>query len=80
MNIRLLLKRLLIHEIECDGRRLILSFHPRTPVSPDTILALIRRQPKRYQFTPDFRLVAELADPGFDGILAEARNLLKSLS
>ena len=79
MKIRLLLKRLLIREIECDGQRLVASFHQKTPVSPDTIIALIRKQPRKYQFTPDFRLVCELADSSFDGILAEARNLLKSL-
>ncbi|MBI5656604.1 MAG: transcription-repair coupling factor [Geobacter sp.] len=80
MKIRLLLKTLLIREIEFDGSRLVCSFHQKTPVSPDTIIGLIRKQPKKYQFTPDFRLVCELADSSFDGILAESRNLLKSLT
>ncbi len=79
MKIRILLKKLLIREIECDGRSLTLAFHQQTPVSPDTIIGLVRRQPKKYQFTPDFRLVAALTDSSFDGILAESRNLLNSL-
>ena len=79
MKLRVGLKAMLVKEIEFDGKRLVLSFHQKTPVSPDTIIALIRQQPKKYQFTPDFRLYAELADTSFDGILNEARNLLKRL-
>jgi transcription-repair coupling factor (superfamily II helicase) len=75
-----MLKQRLIEEIEFDGSRLLLSFHQKTTVSPDTIIGLVRRQPKKYQFTPDFRLIAELADRSFDGILEEARNLLKCLT
>ena len=79
MKLRVSLKAMLVKVIEFDGKRLILSFHQKTPVSPDVIIALIRQQPKKYQFTPDFRLYAELADSSFDGILGEARNLLKRL-
>jgi transcription-repair coupling factor (superfamily II helicase) len=79
MKLRLLLKSFLVKEAEFDGKRLILAFHEKTPVSPDLIIGLIRNQPKKYQFTPDFRLVAELGDTTFDGVLAESRNLLKRL-
>ncbi|TWJ18945.1 transcription-repair coupling factor [Geobacter argillaceus] len=79
MRLRLRLKELLIREVEFDGQRLIFSFHQKTPVSPDTIIALIRQQPKKYQFTPEFRLVVELPDTGFDGVLTEARNVLNRL-
>ncbi len=79
MRLRLQLKELLIREVEFDGRRLVFSFHQKTPVSPDTIIALIRKECKKYQFTPEFRLVVELPDTGFDGVLAEARNVLNRL-
>jgi len=79
MKLRIRFKAMLIREAEFDGQKLVLSFHQKTPVSPDAIIALIREQPKRYQFTPDFRLVALLADTSFDGVLAEARNLLNKL-
>ncbi|HEX8960595.1 MAG TPA: transcription-repair coupling factor [Geobacteraceae bacterium] len=80
MEARLQLKSFLIKEAEFDGQRLILAFHPRTPVSPDTIIALIRESPRKYQFTPDYRLVAEVRDTSFEGILAELRNVLKRVS
>jgi transcription-repair coupling factor (superfamily II helicase) len=79
MEIRLRMKKFLIREAEFDGKRVTLSFHPGTPVSPDLIIALIRKEPRKYQFTPDYRLVAEVKDTSFDGVLEETRNVLKRL-
>jgi transcription-repair coupling factor (superfamily II helicase) len=58
----------------------VIAFHPQTPVSPDRIIELIRQEPKRFQFTPDYRFMLELIDTSFDGILAEVTNLLKRLA
>jgi transcription-repair coupling factor (superfamily II helicase) len=80
MRLRLQLKRLLVKEIEQSADRLVLSFHQKTPVSPDTIIGLIRHQPKKYQFTPDFRLVVMVKDTSFDGVLAEASQLCDLLA
>jgi transcription-repair coupling factor (superfamily II helicase) len=63
--------------VEFDGRRVVIAFHQKTPVSPDRIIELIRLEPKRYQFTPDYRFILELVDNSFDGILREVTNLLK---
>jgi transcription-repair coupling factor (superfamily II helicase) len=79
MRLRLQLKARLIREIEFDGRRLLFTFQQKTPVSPDTIITLISRHPKKYKFTPDYRLTIELADTSFEGVLGEARNLLNLL-
>ncbi|HBA87350.1 MAG TPA: transcription-repair coupling factor [Geobacter sp.] len=79
MRIRVMLKRLLVKEIEVAGNDLVLSFHERTPVSPDSITSLLRKGKGKYRFTPEFRLYARIADSSFDGVLAEARNLLKCL-
>ena len=57
-----------------------LSFHERIPVSPDAITALLRKEKGKYRFTPEFRLYARITDNSFDGVLREARNLLKCLS
>jgi transcription-repair coupling factor (superfamily II helicase) len=79
MRIRVLLKKLLVKEIEVAGNDLVLSFHERTPVSPDAITALLRKEKGKYRFTPEYRLYARIGDGSFDGVLAEARNLLKCL-
>jgi len=80
MRLRVLLKGLLVKEIELAGADLVLSFHERTPVSPDAITALLRKEKGKYRFTPEFRLYARITDNSFDGVLREARNLLKLLS
>ncbi len=79
MQIRIGLKNFLIKEVEFDGKRLIFAFHPKTPVSPDIIVALIRKEPGKCTFTPDYRLIAEIRDTSFEGVLAETRNVLKRL-
>jgi len=79
MRLRVHLKKLLIRRLEFDGRKLIFAFHEKTPVSPDRIISLIRESPRKYQFTPDFRLCAEPSSSSFDGIMGEARNVLKRL-
>jgi transcription-repair coupling factor (superfamily II helicase) len=79
MAIRLVLKRLLIKEVEFDGLRISLAFHERTPVAPETIMDMIRSAPSVFQFTPDYRLVMEAGDTGFEGVLEVVRNLLKRL-
>ena len=79
MRLRIRLKALLIKEVEFDGKKVNIDFHPRTPVSPDRIIELIRREPKKYQFTADFRFILQSTDTSFDGILSEITNLLKTL-
>jgi transcription-repair coupling factor (superfamily II helicase) len=79
MRLRVHLKKLLIRRLEYDGKRLIFAFHEKTPVSPDKVISLVRESPRKYQFTPDFRLCAEPSRSSFEGIMAEARNVLKRL-
>jgi transcription-repair coupling factor (superfamily II helicase) len=79
MRLRVHLSAFLIKKLDFDGKRLVFAFHEKTPVSPDLIIALIRQHPKKYKFTPDFRLCAELSDTSFDGVMSEARNVLKRL-
>lgn len=79
MKLKLQMRRMLIREVESAGTRIIFSFHQKTPVSPDLIIGLIRQHPKKYQFTPEFRLIVEASDTSFDGVIQEARNVLKRL-
>lgn len=79
MKLRIHLRRLLVKRLEFDGRSLLAAFHERTPVSPDRVIEMVRNAPETYRFSPDFVLSAAVRDTSFDGILAGARNLLKSL-
>lgn len=79
MTLRVHLRTLLVRRLEFDGRCLVVSFHEKTPVSPDILIGLIRRLPDVYRFSPDFVLSARITDTSFEGILCEARKLLKRL-
>jgi transcription-repair coupling factor (superfamily II helicase) len=79
MKLRVRLRSLLIRKLEFDGRRLVISFHEKTPVSPDTLIGLIRRSPDVYRFSPDFVLSVSISDTSFEGVLSEARKVLKTL-
>jgi transcription-repair coupling factor (superfamily II helicase) len=79
MKLRVLLKRLLVRQIDFDGKCVIISFHPRTPAPPDTIIGMMRSEPKKYQFTPDFKLICTLKDTAFEDILEISKNVLQRL-
>ncbi len=79
MKLRVHLRTLLVRRLEFDGKRLVVTFHEKTPVSPDILIGLIRRSPDVYRFSPDFVLSAGITDTSFEGILSEARKLLKRL-
>ena len=79
MKLRVLLKKLIVRQIDFDGKAVIISFHPRTPASPDTIIGMMRSEPKKYQFTPDYKLVCTLKETSFEAILEMAKGVLQRL-
>jgi len=79
MKLRILLKKLIVRQIDFDGKAVTISFHPRTPASPDTIIGMMRSEPKKYQFTPDYKLVCTLKDTSFEGIIEMSKSVLQRL-
>ncbi len=61
MGLRIRLKQLKVLKVDSDGKRLCLGFHPKTVVSPDVLINLIRSEPATYQFTPDHCLLVNLS-------------------
>ncbi|MDU0458122.1 MAG: transcription-repair coupling factor [Geobacteraceae bacterium] len=79
MKLRVMLKKLLVRQIDHSGKTVVISFHPRTPASPDTIIGMMRSEPKNYQFTPDYKLVCTLKGTSFEEVLETAGKVLKRL-
>ncbi len=79
MKLRVMLKKLLVRQIDYSGKTVVISFHPRTPASPDTIIGMMRSEPKNYQFTPDYKLVCTLKGTTFEEIIETAGKVLKRL-
>jgi transcription-repair coupling factor (superfamily II helicase) len=79
MKLRIMLKKLLARQIDYNGREVLISFHPRTPASPETIIAMMKNEPKRYRFTPDYCLTCSVKGTAFEEILDAARTALMRL-
>ncbi|MDY0301591.1 MAG: transcription-repair coupling factor [Trichlorobacter sp.] len=80
MELRITLKKLKILKVDLESRRLVVTFHPQTVVQPDKLIELIRTRPAVYQFTPDNRLVMQLADNlTSDQIIRAAAQLMETL-
>jgi len=62
MRIRLIAKRLFVESIHQEKTRVIYKFHSKTPVPPDALLQSIKKDPKNYQLTPDFKWVTPLKE------------------
>jgi transcription-repair coupling factor (superfamily II helicase) len=52
---------------------------PLTPDPPDTIIGMMRTEPKKYQFTPDYKLACTLKETSFERILEMAKSVLSRL-
>jgi transcription-repair coupling factor (superfamily II helicase) len=79
MKLRVMLKKLLVRQIDFDGKNVVICFHPRTPASPDLIISMMKSEPKKYQFTPDYKLVCSLKSTGFEDILELSKSVLQRL-
>jgi len=79
MKLRVMLKKLVVRQIDHSGSTLVISFHPRTPAKPDTIIGMMKSEPKSFQFTPDYKLVCTLKSASFEDVLGTARKVLQRL-
>jgi len=78
MKLRVALKRLRIEGLEYDGQRLVMAFHPQTPVPPEKILGLLQQDPARCSFSPDYRLTVKVGRLGAEELLAGAKKALQA--
>jgi len=79
MKLRIMLKQLLVLQIDYDGKHIVMAFHPRTPASADTIISMMRSEPKRFQFSPDYKLTCVVSGSAFEDIIETSRTVLKRL-
>ncbi len=79
MKLRIMLKKLLVRQIDYDGSQVVIAFHPRTPAPPDTIITMMRNEPKTYRFTPDYKLTCMVRGTSFEDIIGAARKALQRL-
>lgn len=79
MRIRLVAKRLLIESIHQEKTRMIYKFHPKTPLPPDSLIQRMKKSPKKYQLTPDFKWVTPQVETSDEKILETVYQFLSQL-
>ncbi len=79
MVIKGLARMLKARAVELSGARLTLVLDESTTLSPSWIRDLVTNQPRRYSFSPDFKLVRRLGATGDGERLEEAKKSLHSL-
>jgi transcription-repair coupling factor (superfamily II helicase) len=79
MRIRQVAKRLLIESIHQEKTRMIYKFHPKTPVPPEALLGRMKKDPKHYQLTPDFKWITPQREILDEKILEAVRRFLIEL-
>ncbi len=79
MRIRLVAKRLLIESIHQEKTRMIYKFHPKTPLPPDSLIERMKKSPKKYQLTTDFKWVTPQTELSDEKILESVYQFLIGL-
>jgi transcription-repair coupling factor (superfamily II helicase) len=79
MVLKALARRLAARAVELSGGRLTLVLDESTALSPAWIRDLVLSQPRRYSFSPDFKLVHRLRATGAAERLSEAKKSLHHL-
>ncbi|HWP35710.1 MAG TPA: transcription-repair coupling factor, partial [Thermodesulfobacteriota bacterium] len=80
MELKLLLRRARATAYRADDRGAVISFDGDSArIPPERIIALVQRDPARYRFTPDQRLVVRLPAGVPDAALSEGRAVLRAL-
>jgi transcription-repair coupling factor (superfamily II helicase) len=79
MRLRPALKRLLVLSLKASDNVVAIRFDARSPVSPELLLALATRQPKRFRLRPEAVLTMTTAPGGWDNLVDEIEGLLARL-
>jgi transcription-repair coupling factor (superfamily II helicase) len=80
MDLRRAFKDLLITAARTRGDMVVLEFHPETPVHPDVLLGLAKKEKGRVQLFPDSRLGYRPVERDADGLIGELKALCGRLT
>jgi transcription-repair coupling factor (superfamily II helicase) len=79
MNLRRVLKEVLVQQISVSDGKVLLLFHPESPVKVETLLDLIRKQKNRFRLAPDGRLSFTPQHEEWDALFGEIIELLHAI-
>ncbi|MGE5302947.1 MAG: transcription-repair coupling factor [Alphaproteobacteria bacterium] len=79
MDLRRVLKEVLIQQISVSEGKVFLLFHPESPVKVEKLLQLIKEPRTRFRLAPDGRLSFTPQQQGWGKLIAEVIDLLRAL-
>lgn len=77
MSLRLLLKRKRVQRLDLSPEGLTLAFSLDTPVKPETLVSMVKRDPRRFRFLSERKLRVKLSSASALESLAEAKAILQ---
>ncbi len=79
MDLRRVLKEVLVQQISVSDGKVFLLFHPESPVKVEKLLELIKQPKTRFRLAPDGRLSFTPQNQDWDKLIAEVVELLHAL-
>jgi transcription-repair coupling factor (superfamily II helicase) len=79
MNLRRVLKEVLVQQISVSDGKVFLLFHPQSAVQVDTLLDLIKKHKSRFRLAPDGRLSFTPQYRDWDALIDEIIELLHTI-
>ena len=79
MNLRRLLKEFLVQQISMSDGRVLLLFHPESPVKVEKLLELIKKQKHKFRLAPDGRLSFTPQNQEWEALVGEVIQLLHTI-
>ncbi|MDH3443970.1 MAG: hypothetical protein OEN50_08620, partial [Deltaproteobacteria bacterium] len=79
MNLRRVLREVLVQQINVSDGKVLLLFHPQSPVKVETLLELIKKPKSRFRLAPDGRLSFAPQHDDWDALIDEIIELLHTI-
>jgi transcription-repair coupling factor (superfamily II helicase) len=79
MNLRRVLKELLVQQISVSEGKVFLLFHAQSPVQVETLLGLVKKPNSRFRLAPDGRLSFTPGREDWDSLIEEIIELLRTI-
>jgi transcription-repair coupling factor (superfamily II helicase) len=81
---KILLKALAVRagvkRLDLNNGKVMLAFSEAHQKNPQGIVDVIRRDPKRFQLTPDYTLSLQVTKKGAQGAIAQVKNILQEIA
>jgi len=80
ITLKFALRQLRISKLEQGPGSLVFTFLDSTPVTPETILNLVKKSKSKIRFTPEGKLIVSIPSEAADTLFTESRKVFQALA